>query len=225
MLNLSLKARAELMFRFAARSKWGKLQSLLGINLKEDGGNTEIVSIDDDCSVVSTRIAPWICLPDGRPCITSAITLFDQISTFAGAVPWDHRMRGGQSLTLQADVYKPLDLNPGDEVIFVNHKKRHGKVVSFIEAEMMNTKRETLAYLRHIRYQPMGYEWEVLGHPVLRPMLFFALESHNYAMPNIGMKCSVRLMSHNRNKDFTRTLKSTTCSQIPWGIYKEECVA
>ena len=97
----------------------------------------------------------WLCNADGRICLAAALALFDEVSTFAGVVPWDRQWRPGATVQLSAQAYRPLDVGAGQELVFKTRKVKMGKTLAYVDGNIMGAEGHILAFARHIKFQPM----------------------------------------------------------------------
>lgn len=106
----SRAAISELFWHFSSKSRDGWFGHLLGLRLPRFGGRLDIRDVGPESSEIAATVPPWLCNADGRVCLAAAVALFDEISTFGGVVPWDHRWRPGASVQLSAQALRPLDV-------------------------------------------------------------------------------------------------------------------
>ena len=72
-----------------SRFTWHTARALLHAHAStyaQDAGSLEIRKIEKDRSEIAATIPAWCCTADGRLCLSSAVALFDEISTFGGLV-------------------------------------------------------------------------------------------------------------------------------------------
>jgi hypothetical protein len=123
-MSVDLRRRALVFWKYSARSKAGTFGRLLGLHPREDGGLLDIREITSDRSVIATVIRPWCCRSDGRLCLSAAVALFDEISTYGGTVVWDRSARPGVSIQLAARANSVLDVGSGDTVVVTTHLQK-----------------------------------------------------------------------------------------------------
>jgi len=169
---------AQAFWHFSNKSPHGWFGHHLGLTLPQLGGKVDIRHVDKERSVVACTVPKWLCNADGRLCLSSAVALFDEISTFAGVVPWDRDWRPGASVQLSAQAYRPLDVGAGDQVIFESAPVKMGKTLAFVDTQIKDVNGTLLAFARHIKFQPMGLAFSLATMPLLRPLSLTAFERY-----------------------------------------------
>lgn len=119
------------------------------------------------------KVPPSLCrIQKSQPVISNAavMAIFDELSTYACFV-YDKTTRGGVSVHLNSELIHPAPVN--EEVVIITKADKIGKSLAYCSMEMRNVKGDLLARGKHIKYMPMGWIWDVLGHPLILPWVIF----------------------------------------------------
>ncbi|MGB1593115.1 MAG: hypothetical protein ACPIOQ_10210 [Promethearchaeia archaeon] len=145
---LSRKDLTRMIWRYANTSPDGWFGYHLGLRLAEFGGTLDIRRVDALESEVATTVPKGMCNPDGRVCLAAAVALADEVSTFAGVVPWDKRCRPGASVQLSAQAYRPLDVAAGEQLVFGTKKVKMGANLAYVDVNIFNASGTRLAFVK-----------------------------------------------------------------------------
>ncbi|EKX53321.1 hypothetical protein GUITHDRAFT_101024 [Guillardia theta CCMP2712] len=207
--NMLRAARA--LVKYAARSKKGKFSSMLELQLEEDGGRMQIERMEDGMATVSVEVAPWCCGGDGRVTLAALLAMFDEVSTFCGCVPWDGNSRPGVSLQLSGRSMKVADVGAGDRITLRYSMQKSGKTVSFLHGHAINKQGEELAYLRHVKFMPMGLLFDVFGRKSIRHHTLNYFERYVDSMPPNVVPAHASIEEVFKLSDMEKEGDSKTC--------------
>mmetsp|Transcript_14904 Transcript_14904/g.50245 ORF Transcript_14904/g.50245 Transcript_14904/m.50245 type:complete len:320 (-) Transcript_14904:102-1061(-) len=183
----STRMAAELFWRFNARSRAGGFGRHLGLILPDDGGDVEVTRMERTTCAARVSVPAWLCDAHG---VTAAglVALFDEVSSFTGAVHWDTRCRPGVSVQL-AGVATPAirAVGPGDRIEVVTRLQRMGRTLAFLEVDVFKAATgECVMRGRHLKFMPgTGVRPEWIMAPALRGTSLAAMHWYVGRQPRV----------------------------------------
>jgi len=167
------------LFRMTSRSSsFGG--TLLGLRFAETGGAAAIDHLDATSISVLLPWPAWLCRDDGQLCLSAALAIADETSTF-GMASWDKQLRPGVSVSLSGErttsSSSSAAIEAGETITFASRLSKGGASLAWIDLEVLRGD-ELLITGRHLKFQPSGLPpgWSIISHPLCRPALYKAME-------------------------------------------------
>eukprot|EP00040_Diaphanoeca_grandis_P020627 m.109717 g.109717 ORF g.109717 m.109717 type:complete len:337 (+) comp27977_c4_seq2:261-1271(+) len=123
------------------------------------------------------------------------LSIFDEISTYWVMVK-DQGHRPGVSLTLSAKLIRKEPIHAGETLYIRSKIKKIGKVIAFIDCEVVDANGSLIAIASHTKYLPCGMVYENLGGLVTKRLFTFAASTRAAAKDLKEMPLSEMLPTH-----------------------------
>lgn len=127
---------------------------------------------------ITYKVPPSLCMKSGGSSFLAASSLiatFDELSTYQLMMN-DKASRPGVSVSLSCDIFGSI---APDETVTLNLKTdKIGMRLAFCSMTVENAAGKLVAQGSHIKFVSMGWQWDMLNHPLLLPISRYMITNY-----------------------------------------------